>query len=1238
MTIKRPKLFKIMKNKQRFVASIFIVMKFTIAQCLLSIVFSSCLFANKIEAQSVLDKPISLKINNVELYKVIRLIEKQTSARFNYSSKSIDVENLITYSADNKKLKMLLDDILPPFAIGYKEVNGQIVLYPNKPQPVKTEADKKLDPVAETAMVDTTITGVITDETGKVLEGVTIKVNENGSVAVSKEKGTFSISVPNLRSTLVFSSVGFSSQQIRLNGNRKVNISLRSETNALNDVVVTALGITRKKRSLGYSIADIKGAELTSGGSSNLVKSLDGRMSGVNFTQASTDPAGSVFVTIRGATSLNLPNSTVNSQPLYIIDGIPLGKADITNKNGVDFGNLLSQLNPEDIESVSVLKGASAGALYGSQAGNGVIMITTKSGKAGKKGLGVSFNSSMVVDHPYNFFETQTAYGVGIRSSVYIAGGGYDWGPKLDGSFNVARWNTLTQANETVPFLAAQENRLQQYMQNGSTNNYNVSVTGNSDKGAFRFSVGKMSNIGVMPNNATDRMTVNLNASYDISKKVKINVSSNYVAQYSPNKSASNNDAVELLTFSFLAHFQPVKEMQNIWLKGYEGIKQNAPAYLANGDPYADNPYMFTYGEINTYRKDNFFGKAELEWKLSNPLKLMLRSGMDYNGDNYEYKLYKGFTSTAKKDGRYTVQTSSAFSVNSDIMLVWNKDFKKFSTSATAGYNYVYGNTYNNNADAAKLVRANDFSLGNAVAGTLTASNLWGTGKTQSGYLTTQLGYDNQVFVDLAGRYDQSGILEEDKNHHFYPSASVSWLPSETFKLPAVINMLKLRGGIAQVGHGIGRPRSNNTFSFNPVDYGAVKTLNIGGQLVDPNIQSEVSNTFEGGFDVVLLDKRISADFTLFKKVHENQQDFIPTSLGTGYSGMLANVGTVESKGIEIGMTFVPVKTKNWNWDISAYYTKTDAYITKLSKSYIPNGYTFYGNGPNVNIRMAEGDRIGTMWESNVFERMPATSKYAGMLVLDNTGQWKYSTLEKDRHAIGNYNPDYILGMNSSVRYKNFKLSVVASLRVGGQYISNVTRRSVTNGHSLLTIGDLVNGPNDYTVGGRDAATGGLPWPAWQNMKYPYMQALVKNYAFYGAYAQDASYFKGVWLKPGGNPNNDADYIVNGADSLATFYGLPGLVLGSQYWSFPQTLIRDATNLKVKEIVFEYSVPSKFLERHKIQNLTFGFIARNIFQWNKSGEQGDPEAAFEGIGVNQGIIGKALPSIASYGFKVSVTF
>ncbi|MDP4283833.1 MAG: SusC/RagA family TonB-linked outer membrane protein [Bacteroidota bacterium] len=1173
---------------------------------------------------------VTLKENNISLQKVFEQIRKETGYQFFYADEVLSTAKKVSLNIRKGSIEEVLDSSFKNQQLSYVISDKTIIV---KRKVIVPEDD--VLPISPPTAIE--IKGKIVDEKGQPLEGATILVKGTNNGTKSDANGNFSIdAAPN--STLIISYVGFETTEVKVGNNLTLSVQLKRSVAIGDQIVVTALGISREKRSLGYSVAEINGDQLTTGGSANLVRSLDGKMSGVNFTQASTDPAGSVFITIRGATSLNLPSSTASSQPLFVIDGIPMGTTGITNKNGVDFGNLLSQLNPEDIQSISVLKGASAGALYGSQAGNGVVMITTKSGNGGKKGLGVSFNTSMVIDHPYNFYQTQTEFGTGIRSTFYVPGGEYDWGPRLDGSFNIWQWNTLTQAYDSVPFVAAKENRLQQYMQNGATNNYNVSVTGNSDKGSFRFSVGKMDNKGIMPNNKTDRMTLNLNADYNITKKVKVSISSNYVSQFSPNKSSSNNDVVEELTMDFLAVLPPIKQMQNIWLKGYEGVKQNAIQFRPNGDPAGDNPYMYTYGLINTYRKDNFFGKAQLEWQLAKPLKLLLRSGMDYNGDNFEYKLSKGWTDVNMREGAYSVEASNSFSVNSDIMLMWNKVFNKISTSATAGYNYVYGNSYDYLASAGKLVRANDFSLGNAVSGTLSSSNSWGIGKTQSGYATTQVGYDNQVYLDLSGRYDEGGILAEDKNHHFYPSAALSWIASQTLKLPMFINMFKLRGGVASVGHGIGRPRNTNTYNFNPVDYGAVKIVNIGGSLVDPNIKSEISTTYEGGFDLVLANNRVSADFTIFKKIHENQQDIIPVSPGTGYSGMLTNVGTIEAKGMEIGLTVVPIKTKNVNWDLSAYYTKVDAHVTKLSKAYVPNGYTFYGNGANSDIRLAEGERIGTMWANRVFQRMPSTSKYAGMPILDDQGNWKTSTNEKDRKAIGNYNPDFILGFNSSVRYKAFRLSVVTSLRMGGQYISDIARRAQTNGHSLLTIGDKVNGTNPYTAGGRDAASGGFAWPKYQDMQYPYMAALVYNYANYGAYAQDASYLKGVWLKPGGNANNDADYIVNGADPTATFWSIVGLVYGQQYWDYAETLIKDATNLKVKELSLECAVPSRFLENYKIQNLTIGLIARNIFQWNKSGEKGDPEAAFEGIGVNQGVIGKALPSIASYGFKFSVNF
>ncbi len=1094
--------------------------------------------------------------------------------------------------------------------------------------------------MAHNLFAQNVVTGSVKDDTGQFLPGVSVVVKGTTIGTVTDTDGKFSISAGK-NVTLVFSFVGLESKEITVGNQSKIDITLASKIIGVNEVVVTALGISREKRSLAYSVSEVKSEELSRASGSNLIKSLDGRVSGVNFTQSSTDPSGSVFVTIRGATSLNLPSSSMAAQPLFVVDGIPLGTTAVENQNGADFGNLLSQLNPEDVESITILKGASAGALYGSAAGNGVIMVTTKSGKGGKKGIGVTVSSSLMWDQPYNFFATQQLYGDGIRaSSIYTSG--YDWGAKFSDFPNatIDQYNTVTQRIETKLFAPTRENRLQQYMQTGATKNFNVSVAGNYKDGAFRFSLGKMSNVGVMPNNQTDRMNANLSAEYNITKKLKISVNSNYMGQFTPNKTSQNSQVVEDLTMKFLGSLQPIHEMRTVWKNGFEGQLQNAPFYNPDGTPALDNPYMYAYSEINTYRKDNFFGKAQLDYEIIKALKFTARTGIDYSGDNYEYKRAKDFQDSNQRDGKYSVNQGTGLNVQNDLMLVWNKEFGKFSTNATAGYNYAYSNSYNYAANAEKLVRVNDYSLGNAVAGTMSASNSWGIGKSQSGYATAQVGFENQVFMDVSGRYDMSGILQEDKNHHFYPSASLSWLPSTTFKLPEVINLLKIRGGIAQVGHGIGTPRSNNTFSFAPIDYGNTKIVNIGGSLVDPHIKAEVTTSIEGGFDIALLDRRISGEFTYYQKKHENQQGNIPTSPGIGYGGMLTNVGTVEAKGFEFSLNFVPVRTKDWNWEFGFNFSQVESKITALSPTYVPNGYTFYGSGANTDLRLAVGERVGTMWSDNVLKRMPSTSKYAGQLILDDNGEWVHSSNEADRTKLGNYNPDFILGMHTSVKWKNFRLGMVGSLRYGGKYVSDIERRATTDGHALSVIGDKFNGPNPYTVGGRDAAVGGLPWPDASKMPYPNQAGLVSTYAMYGTPVpiSDASYFRGVWLKPGGNPSNDADYIVNGADPLQTFYALPGLILGTQYWNFPESLLRDATNFKLRELTFDYTVPNSITSKLKVENVVVGFVGRNLFQWNKGARNVDPEAAFEGIGQNQGVVGKALPSIASYGFKVSFEF
>ena len=347
------------------------------------------------------------------------------------------------------------------------------------------------------------VSGVVKSSTGEVLPGTTVVVKGTTTGALSGPDGKYTINVPNAQATLVFTFIGMGNQEIPLDGRTVLDVVMTQESVAIGEVVVTALGITKEKRSLAYSVGEVKSDEIVRAGTSNVMKSLDGKISGVNLTNLSSDPTSSVLVNIRGTTAMpstSDANVSVKGQPLYVIDGIPVGNQTFTNKNGVDFGNILSQLNPEDIENITVLKGGSAGALYGSEGGNGVVMITTKSGSGGKKGIGVSVSTGIIWDTPYQFIEEQQQFGQGERAYEWQYDNTDTWGPPLDGSYSDNFWNIKEQKWDYGPMYSSKENRMKAYLQTGSTMTTNVNINGNYDKGAFRLSFSNMGNKGVMPN------------------------------------------------------------------------------------------------------------------------------------------------------------------------------------------------------------------------------------------------------------------------------------------------------------------------------------------------------------------------------------------------------------------------------------------------------------------------------------------------------------------------------------------------------------------------------------------------------------------------------------------------------------------------------------------------------------------------------------------------------------------
>jgi len=1102
--------------------------------------------------------------------------------------------------------------------------------------------------MTSTAFAQIKVSGVVKSSEGDFLPGATVVVKGTTKGAITDSDGKYNISVPNLQSTLVFTFIGMTTQEIPLNGKTVVDATLTSVTVSFDEVVVTAMGISKAKKSLAYSVSDVKSEDLVRGGATNVMKSLDGKVSGVNLTSLSSDPTSSVLVNIRGTTampSLGDANVSLKGQPLYVIDGIPVGSQTFTSKNGVDFGNILSQLNPEDVESITILKGGSAGALYGSEGGNGVVMITTKSGKGGKKGIGVSFSSAATMDSPYQFIEQQMEFGQGERAYEWQYDNTDTWGPKLDGSYTGDFWNTKTQKWDNGPMVSSNENRMKAYLRTGSTVTTNVNVSGNYDKGSFRLSLSNMGNEGVMPNTQTNQKSITLNSDYKLTDKIKISTNASYIRTYSPNKAnvAGSNSTINRLLFNFPANLQPLADMKNYWMTGFEGILMNGAIMKDNGiDRSEENPWWSTYEKINRFTRDNFFGKLQLDWQLNKDFAFMLRTGMENVRENYEYRQSFGNQALANRvksgDGMFQTSTNNDLSINSDAILSYAKSVGKFDINAAGGVNYAYSNSNAYAISAGALSVPGLFTMANAFPGTLTANYGWGAGQSYSAYGTLDLAWDKQLFLGVTGRNDWKGNLNEEKINYFYPSVSAAWVASETFKLPEMFDLLKLRAGLANVGNGLTKLRPIDTYTFESPDWsGTVKTANINATLVDPNIKPMQSITKEAGVDVWLLKKKVMFDFTYFVKDQNNQLGSIPVVQGTGFTGMTTNVGDVRNEGYEWGLTLNPVRTKDWNWDISASFTHYKAHILTLSPQFAPNGYVFASYDGKTKVKIAEGEEIGNIYEENPILRVQS-GKYKGMALLDGDGgEFQKSSKETDRAQLGNYNPDYILGLNTTLRYKNFTLNLVGSLRKGGKYISVNQQYMESNGRVATT---LSSGPNNpWWNGGRTPELGGMAWPAEGSSIY---ENINTNNDGQRSDFHDASYAKGVFLNPSytGDPANatDADYIVNGADPNNTFYQFPYNSYGDVIWNFTSTRTYDATNFKLREVSLTYTLPKTVTNKLKLNNVNLSLIGRNVFQWNASGRHEDPESAFSGVGVNQGILRATLPSVRSMGFKLAFDF
>jgi len=1034
----------------------------------------------------------------------------------------------------------------------------------------------------------TKITGVVTEKsTGLPLPGVSIAVKGTNIVTQTDGKGKFSISAAP-ENILRIASVGFKNQEIKVSTTAPLNIQLEESSNELGEIVITALNIPKEKKSLGYAVQELKSKDISEAKETNLINALSGKVAGVQITNSQGD-MGSSRIIIRGETSIS-----GNNQPLFVIDGVPV---DNTQNLGVggsrDFANTISDINSEDIESMSVLKGPNAAALYGSRAAAGVVLITTKKGK-NQQGLGISVNSNTTFSTLLTIPSYQNSYGQGANgqfSYVDGKGGGINdgvdesWGPRLDGRL-IPQFNS----NGTpVPFIA-HPNNVRDFFNTGRTLNNGIAISGSGEKYDLRFSYNNLDQTGVIPNSSQSKNSFLLNATYKITPKLTFSALANYVNSSAANLPGSGGKRASstMLQFTWFGRQVDVSQLKNYKDANGNNINWN--------NSYYSNPYFIAYENTVGQVRNRLIGNVELNYKIIDGLSANFRTGSDYYTDRRKIKISYGTNGTPF--GSYEEDAYTFNENNTEARLNYTKKLSEdFNLDLLLGGNIRTTTLENNDQKAPKLAVNGLYTLSNS-RDPLISSNLYSKQKVYSTYGSAQLGFRNYAYLNLTARNDWSSTLPTQNRSYFYPSVNASLILTEAFDIKSdVLNFAKLRGGWSQVGKDALPYYLFNTFGFTaPFDGNPQQNLNEID--LNPNLKPETTKSTEAGFELGLFKNRVRFDFSLYNTNSINQILSLDVSPTTGFNKKLVNGGTINNKGIEAQLGLTPIKTKDFTWDINVNYSMNRSKVKSLYQNL--QSYQLGSDG-SVQILAAVGQPYGTIF-GTAYQR-----NATGDIVVGADGTPQVSPTKK---ILGKYTPDWLGGITNSFTYKRFNLSVLVDAHIGGKIYSG------TNSTGTYT-GVLAS-----TLPGRGAENGGL------NYYYP-------NNNNSGKAVQLAS---GA-TAPAGAVVHDDGMIFKGSNADGTPNST--IIPASQYYkslnNVDEAFVYSATYIKLREVKLGYTLPSNWIKSIGLQSATVSLVGRNLLIIHKNVPNIDPESAFN-TGNGQGLEDLGLPTVRTVGFNLNFKF
>ena len=1023
--------------------------------------------------------------------------------------------------------------------------------------------------------------GRVVDTGNDPIIGASVMVKNAKEGTVTNMEGKFSLNVAP-SATLVVSYIGFVTQEVKADTQKgEMTITLKEDTKRLGEVVVTALGIKRDRKALGYSLGEVSGKELQKAKEPNVINSLAGKVAGLTVSQTATGPSGSTRVILRGSTEL-----TGNNQPLYVIDGVPMDNTNFDSSDqwgGYDLGDGISSINPDDIENISVLKGPAASALYGSRASHGVILITTKKADA-KKDFSVELNSTTTIEKQLTKWDdVQYEFGQGADGKISLTDDRFssnrNWGPRIDPGLMMTYFDGVAR-----PYVIIKDN-IDGFFRTGVNTTNSLIVNKKAGKTGVRITYTDMRDKDLIPKTHMARNTLNLRTNTTITKFLDLDFKVTYTHEGVKNRPAvadhRANIAKNLMTLS--------TTFDQAWLKEhYED--ENGEYYNWNdGDVYNINPYWVLHKMTNRSWKDNYKGSAVIRYRPLKQLTLQATAGTDINYFTFEEFAYP--TSPGRERGMLSTKDYKNRMYTAELLAIYKGKFKKWDYGATLGGSLYKTDNKTQVVTAQNMIMRDAKTLQSFTEKTIREEIY--RRQINSVYGSMNFAYDNFAFLDMTLRGDCSSTLPVNNNVYWYPSVSGSLLFSELLHVDKnILPYGKVRASWAKVGNDTSPYMLRPTYEMALNSFGQYPMASISGDVIpNKNLKPTMTNSIELGFELKFLKNRLGLDFTYYNQNSKDQILRMNTSYASGYRYQLINAGDIENRGVEVVLNTRPIEMKDFSWDLNVNFAKNSNKVKELANG-VDEFELASARWLGVKVVAKVGENYGCIMGKDFLRNDN------GDIIID--GKTGLPKMTHDLKVLGNATWDWTGGLTTNVRYKNFSMGAIFDVKVGADLYSMSARSAYSTGK------------HKETLEGRDA---------WYESEEKRLAAGVtsKDWHPTGGYVA-----KGVIEQPDG-----------------TFKPNDIFVSPQEYWTYVTTqtarpFIYDNTYVKLREFTLSYAFPRRMLGK-VVNALSVSFVARNLFNLYKNVPNIDPDSNYNnstGMGLEFG----SLPSRRSFGLNVNLKF